>query len=103
MHDARRAYEPDAVVVEVEDWADQRPTIATPRARTEDLVMYVYVDGAWHRRLPDLSATSCGLPYNGQFARTNREDLSLPISLECECFTTREHADHAKIVAREGR
>jgi hypothetical protein len=83
MHDAlRRSYEPDTVVVDVED--------PSPRARVqaEELTMHVMHGGLWHRRMPDLSATSCDERYHSQFAPLRREELTEPL---CRvCFTPAE-------------
>jgi hypothetical protein len=46
-------YEPDTVVVEVED----RPSRRRPASETD---MHVLVDGWWHKRIPDHSWTACG-------------------------------------------
>lgn len=67
------------------------------RTRTEDPVMHVNVDGHWHRRLPDLSATSCGASYHSQLAPVRRESLKHPL---CPgCFTPFElaRADRAAL------
>jgi len=56
--------------------------------------MHVYVDGAWHRRLPDLSRTACGLKFNSQFSRLRREELKHPMR-RC-CFTEVEIAEADK-------
>jgi len=58
------------------------------RVSTEDLVAQVNVLGKWHRRTPDMSATSCGILYHSQFAPTRREELCNPL---CDaCFTPYE-------------
>ena len=83
MYDPARAYEPDVVVVDV----DERRRRPTSRP-AEDLTMHVYLDGAWHRRLPDLSATACEAHILTQFAPLRREELSGDL---CEtCFTSGE-------------
>jgi hypothetical protein len=75
------AYEPDTVVVD----EPQRG-----RVQTEELTMQVLHAGHWHRRLPDLSATSCGARYPSQFAPLRREALRHPL---CGgCFTPLELA-----------
>lgn len=52
--------------------------------------MHVYVEGCWHRRMPDLSATACDVRYNAQFAPTRREEL---VGDMCgKCFTQPELA-----------
>lgn len=77
MHDALAKYEPDTFVVDVES-----------RVPTEDLTMQTNVLGVWHRRLPDLSATSCGMPFNSQFSPVRREELTHPLCPDC--FTSFE-------------
>jgi hypothetical protein len=82
------AYEPDKVIVDVDD---------RPRRRTEDLTMQVMHGGVWHRRLPDMSATACGTGYHSQFAPARREALKHPL---CQgCFTAFElaRADAAEL------
>jgi hypothetical protein len=71
--------------------------IPRPRTRTEDPVMHVLHAGAWHRRLPDLTATSCGARYHSQFSPVRREELKHPL---CRgCFTPLElaRADAAEV------
>ena len=90
------AHEPaDKVVLDLEDppfvpaaiEIDVAPP-ALPRVPTEQLTMHVYVEGCWHRRMPDLSATSCDVQYNAQFAPTRREEL---VGELCsDCFTPAE-------------
>lgn len=59
--------------------------------------MQVNVLGQWHRRLPDLSATACGVPFNSQFTAPRREELTGEL---CgECFT--EHELELAAAARE--
>jgi hypothetical protein len=95
---AEAAYEPDTIVVDVEDPAHQ------PRRRpSSELTMQVrHDDGKWHRRMPDLSETACGLPLYrlGQQLRIE----SLAENLCEECFTKRERERSAVInaKAREG-
>jgi hypothetical protein len=81
-------------VVDV-DWA-----IPRPRTITEDPEMQTLHDGAWHRRLPDLSATACGSPYHAQFAPVRREQLKHPL---CPgCFTPFELARADRAAVEEG-
>lgn len=64
--------------------------------------MQVLHAGAWHRRLPDLSATSCGARYHSQFAPIRREALKHPL---CGgCFTAFEiaRADAAELAESDG-
>lgn len=75
--------------------------VPRPRTRTEDPVMHVHHDGEWHRRLPDLSATSCGARYHSQLAPVRREVLKHPL---CSgCFTPFEmaRADRAAVEEEE--
>lgn len=76
------AYERDTEVVDVDD-----PPIARSRVPTAELTMQVYVDGAYHRRTPDLATTACGLPVHSEFTNARREELTHPLSRECGCFT----------------
>lgn len=59
--------------------------------------MHVMVEGLWHRRLPDLTATSCGSQYHAQFAPVRREEMKHPLCTTC--FTTVElgRADAAEL------
>lgn len=75
----------DTVVVDVDDFTPPRA-----RVRTEDLTMHVFHEGRWHRRMPDLSATSCDEQYNSQFAPLRREELTHPLCPRC--FTAAELA-----------
>jgi hypothetical protein len=82
------AYEPDTIVID----EPQRG-----RVPTEELTVHVYVESTWHRRLPDLSATSCGSRYHSQFSPVRREELKHPL---CRgCFTPLElaRADAAEV------
>lgn len=102
MHDAvAKSYE--TLVVDDPD-APGMPTL--PRVSTEELTMHVHVDGEWHRRMPDLSETSCGRPFHSQFSTPRREELTGAL---CEtCFTPRErqraqeHADKLRAEAELG-
>lgn len=87
MHDALRvAYEPDTIVEE--------PSLG--RVSTEDLLMQTNVLGVWHRRLPDLSATSCGMPFNSQFSPVRREELRHPLCPDCFTAFELRKADERK-------
>lgn len=86
---ATLAYDRDTEVVDVQE--------SPRRVQTEELTMQVLHSGAWHRRLPDLSATSCGARYHSQFAPVRREELKHPL---CRgCFTPFElaRADAAEV------
>lgn len=86
MHDAAHRYDPDTIVVDVDDG----PSFG--RVSTEDLTMQILVMGKWHRRTPDLKTTACGVPFHSQFSPTRREELCNPL---CgDCFT-----DYEKSVA----
>lgn len=100
MHDAIATSYPYAA----DDDAEQYPSL--PRVATAELTMHVMVDGEWHRRLPDLSATSCDKPYNAQFCPPRREELTGPLCATCFTPTERakaqEHADKARAEAELG-
>lgn len=81
------AYEPDTVIVD----------LALPRVATEDLTMQVLVNGSYHRRLPNLSATACGTRYHAQFAPTRREQLRHPLCSTCHTPLELALADKAEI------
>lgn len=74
------AYEPDTIVMDLDEQAASAPT--------EELTMHAMVEGQWHRRMPDLSETSCEKRYHSQFAPLRREELTHPL---CPiCFTPAE-------------
>lgn len=91
MHDAAPKYEPDTVVVDLDDIADAMPSLG--RVSTEDLVAHVIVLGQRHRRTPDLRETACGVPIHSQYVAPLREQLTLRDGALCpDCFTPHEHA-----------
>ncbi len=93
MHDAAIAYDRDTYVVDL----DEGPSL--PRASTEELEMQTYVQGAWHRRMPDLSETSCGQSIDSPRAPVRRNELRgdlCPI-----CHTERELLKTAENYAKE--
>lgn len=75
-------------VVDVEE----PPVISIGRVPTGELTVHVVNNGRRHRRLPDLSGTSCGQRYNAQFAPVYREELTHKNGRLCEhgCFTALE-------------
>jgi hypothetical protein len=89
MFDAAHAYE-TTVVIDDPD-AEPTPAIAIGRVKTAELTMQVQVDGAWHRRTPDLRETACGEPIHSEFAATRREVLTMEGGGLCEtCHTPHE-------------
>lgn len=104
MHDARaHQYTPDAVVEDLEDRSHpaprrSKPTTSPPiaigRVPTGELAVHVLHEGHRHRRLPDLSATSCGERYHAQFTPVLREELTHRNGELCRdgCFTAVELA-----------
>ncbi len=73
--------------------------IARPRVATKELTMQVLVEGAYHRRTPDLDLTACGLHrIHSGFCPLRREVLEHPLSRDCGCFTPYEltKADEAE-------
>lgn len=56
-----------------------RPRTATDGA----LTMQVYKGAHWHRRMPDLATTACGVPIHSQFDPVRREEICLPLCTEC--------------------
>lgn len=74
------AYEPDTIVEE------QESSVVPIRSRTNtggELTMQVYKDSSWHRRMPDLATTACGIPIHSQFDPVRREEICLPLCSEC--------------------
>jgi hypothetical protein len=95
FHDNQHAYqfdfsEPDTEVSDVEE----PPVISRPRVSTGELTVHVLHDGERHRRLPDLSGTSCGERYRSQFTPVLREQLTHANGPLCRkgCFTAHELA-----------
>jgi len=94
MHDAL-AYQRDTEIADVEEEWEAAPTVITPpppptigRVPTGELTMQVHVEGAYHRRTPDLAMTACGHHrIAGEFCPTRREELKHPLSRDCGCFT----------------
>jgi hypothetical protein len=57
------------------------------------LTVHVIVEGVRHRRMPDLSATSCDKKYHAQFTPVLREELTHKNGRLCSvCFTAPEIA-----------
>ncbi len=105
MHDQQHARAPshyeDTIVVDV-DVPDRPDAFIPPRPRTAtaELTMQVHVNGEWHRRVPDLSTTSCDKPIHSQFDSVRRESL---IGKLCRvCFTPHELRLSVKANHNEG-
>lgn len=83
--------ETDKEVVDVEE-----PPLSISRSRvpTGELTVHVVHNSARHRRLPDLSGTSCGQRYHSQFTPVLREELTHRDAPLCRdgCFTAHELA-----------
>lgn len=87
-------YEPDTAVVDVDEVPPVRSRTVTDGAMT----MQVLIDGKHHRRMPDLSETSCGKRIETQFQPVRREELDDTL---CDvCFTWRERTKGKAIVAK---
>lgn len=101
MHDAALHYEPDTLVVDV----DEAPTIALPRTATDDLTMQVQLMGQWHRKMADADETACEVPFHLASTKTRREQLTHADGGLCSfCFTPREQrraAENDKRVQNE--
>ncbi len=70
--------------------AYEADTIVLDPGEQEGVTMQIFANGTWHRRLPDLSATACGVAFHSQFAPARRETLQHPL---CPgCFTPIELA-----------
>lgn len=83
-----------AVVVDVDDG------FSVPyrgRVPTKELEMQVLHEGAWHRRLPDLSATACGSRYHSGFTPVRREELKHPLCTTCHTSVELGLADKAEL------
>lgn len=94
MHDATPAF--DTFVI---DDPDDPAWPSVSRTRTEDEDMQVLVMGQYHRRLPDLSGTACGIPYHSQFCPTRRNELTGDL---CGiCFTDHELLNAARDAAKK--
>jgi len=64
-----------------------------PRVPTAELTVHVIHNGERHRRMPDLSGTSCGQQYPTQFTPVRREELTHREGRLCVvCFTSAEIA-----------
>ena len=96
-------YENDTIIADVDDdWST--PTVITPtigRVPTGELTMQVYVNGAHHRRTPDLATTACGILIAGEFCPSRREELRHPLSRDCGCFTPFELSIADAVEAKE--
>ena len=90
------AYEPDTVVEE------QEAPVIPIRSRTSTdgaLTMQVYKGTHWHRRMPDLATTACGIPIHSQFDPVRREEICVPL---CSlCFTQFELDRAAMTLTKE--
>ncbi len=61
--------------------------------------MQIYVNGAWHRRTPDLKTTACGEVFHSQFAKARPESC---VGEMCRvCFTAYELALNERVNERE--
>jgi hypothetical protein len=74
-----------------------RPLLQQPvrgRVPTAELTVHIVYESRRHRRLPDLSGTSCGRKYHSEFASVYREELTHANGKLCEdgCFTKVELA-----------
>jgi hypothetical protein len=86
------AYDPDTLVLDL-DFDDQ----SRPRPSSELTMQVRHDDGKWHRRMPGLTETSCGLPLYRLGLQPRHESLAGRL---CEtCFTARELAKSAEINA----
>lgn len=90
-------YEDETEVVDVEEPSRPRLVVEQPvrgRVPTGELTVHVVHAGRRHRRLPDLSGTSCGQKYHSGFAPVFREELTHKDGRLCEdgCFTETELA-----------
>jgi hypothetical protein len=88
-------YSDDKEVVDVEE--EVRPLLQQPvrgRVPTAELTVHIVYESRRHRRLPDLSGTSCGRKYHSEFASVYREELTHANGKLCEdgCFTKVELA-----------
>lgn len=83
MHDA--AYARDTFILDLEDLP------SSPRVPTEELTMHVHLEGAWHRRTPDMSHSACELVIDGQRCALRREELAGQLCTR-GCFTRFELA-----------
>lgn len=90
MHDAAPTYDRDTYVLDVDDY---RQTPSLPRVATEELEMQVYVEGAWHRRMPDLSETACELRIDSQRSPVRRNELRGDLCPICHTAAEMERAD----------
>jgi hypothetical protein len=79
---------------EVSDVEEPLPVISRSRVPTGELTVHVLHNGERHRRLPDLSGTSCGQRYQSQFTPVLREELTHEKGQLCRegCFTARRSA-----------
>ena len=89
MHDGALQYEPDTVVLDLDD-EPSRP-IAVGRTPSTEIVMHVLLLGERHRRVPDADETSCGVPFHIMQTPTRREQLThVEAPLCADCFTPHE-------------
>jgi hypothetical protein len=86
------AYDVDTLVADEPAEPFSRPRTVTDGAMT----MQVYIE-KWHRRIPTLSHTACGLRIDGQRNRVRREELTE--ALCPDCFTGYE----LELAARNNR
>ena len=54
-----------------------------PRASTEELLMQVYVNGRWHRRMPDLQKTACDVVVDSPRSPVRRPELAGDLCPAC--------------------
>lgn len=81
---------------------DELAPIIPIRSRTSTdgaLTMQVYKDAHWHRRMPDLATTACGIPIHSQFDPIRREEICVPLC--SACFTQFELERAAMTLAKE--
>jgi hypothetical protein len=78
----------DTEVIDVEE----PPVVPRSRVATAELTVHVLHNSRRHRRLPDLSGTSCGQTYHSGFTSVLREELTHKDGRLCEdgCFTRLE-------------
>ena len=84
----------DKIVVEIDDGYSVPHRGRVP---TKELTVQILHDGAWHRRLPDLSATACGARYHSQFSPARREQLKHPLCSTCHTPLELAIADKAEL------
>lgn len=90
MHDAAAKYEPDTIVLEVDEPASSPAVGRTP---STEIVMHVLLNGERHRTIPGENETSCEETYLVMHTPTRREQLTHAEGKLCpHCFTPFEIA-----------